>query len=327
MRWGILGTGQIARTFVRDLKLLDDQKVISIGSRNKRSAQSFASNYHIPNFYGSYEELVNDPNIDGVYIATPHPYHCSNSLLALNAHKPVLCEKPFAISSQESEVMVAKAQENKLLLMEAMWMRFLPHILHIKKIISNGEIGEITSLEADFSIKAKYDVTSRLFSPELGGGALLDLGIYPISLSFMILGKPKFVSAQAVMAPSGVDISTNIIFNYESGAESKLRTSLQSVSSCGAIIEGSRGRIEIQNNFFAPTSFKVIQYKNFLFKVKRYQNNYEGHGIREQAIEFARVLYSKKTESDLLPHIESIAIMTVIDEIRSQIGLKFPFES
>lgn len=326
MRWGIIGTGWIAETFARDLTFLDDHKVIAVGSRTLAKAQSFAGEHGIPHSYASYEELVNHTDIDGVYIATPHPFHCENTLLALNAGKPVLCEKPFAISARESRMMVAKAREKNLLLMEAMWTRFLPHIHQVRAVLAAGEIGDVISVEADHGQWFEFDPKFRLFAPELGGGALLDLGIYPISFSYMVLGKPDRITARGVMAATGVDAQTSAIFDYASGAQAIVTTTLQAATPCKAVINGSKGRIEIDRTFYTPTSFRVTTHKGGTEKITEYPNDYQGHGLREQAVEFARALKAGEIQSPLLPHDETISIMATLDEIRSQIGLRYSFE-
>ncbi len=326
MRWGIIGTGWIAETFTRDLTFLDDHKVMAVGSRTLAKAQSFAREHGIPNSYGSYEELVNDTSIDGVYVATPHPFHCENTLLALNAGKPVLCEKPFAINAREAKMMVDKAREKNLLLMEAMWTRFLPHIHEVRSVLASGVIGDVISVEADHGQWFEFDPKFRLFAPELGGGALLDLGIYPVSFSYMVLGKPDRITASGAMSSTGVDAQTSAIFDYASGAQAILTTTLQSATPCKAVINGSKGRIEIDRTFYTPTSFRVTTHKNDKETIKEYPNNYQGRGLREQAVEFARALKAGVVESPLLPHDEIISIMASLDEIRSQIGLKYSFE-
>jgi predicted dehydrogenase len=319
--WGIIGTGGIARTFARDISLLEGHKVAAIGSRALSKAQSFAEEFSATAL-GSYEELV-ATDVDAVYVATPHSLHAENSILALNAKKPVLCEKPFAVNATQAESMISASRANSVALMEAMWSRFLPHYKLVREIVDSGELGELVALYADHGQPLPADRYYRLHAPELAGGALLDLGIYPISLAFMVLGEPDSIIASSQPTDSGVDAQTSMIFSYFTGQQAVMTTTLKVRTPCTAQIIGTKGRININSNFYTPTSMQVIVDGK---ESRHYPHNYQGHGIREQAIEFANIVRSGEIESPIMSHIESLAIMQVMDEIREMIDLRYPFE-
>lgn len=321
-RWGIIGTGGIAQTFAEDLKRLDGHVVAAVGSRTLTSAQNFAKQFSDAVAYGSYEELV-AADVDAVYVATPHPMHYENTLLAMRAGKPVLCEKAFTVNAKEARALVAFAQEQKIPLMEAMWSRFLPHMQLVKEIVSSGVLGEITNIVADHGQFIPYERAARLWEPELGGGALLDLGIYPLTLAHLILGSPISIHAEATLTEKKVDLNTSMMLRYASGAHALLSCTMASRGSVSAMIVGDRARIEIDGSFYAPTSFRVITRDG---EVTEYPNKYEGHGLREEAAEFARVVRSGEIESPLMPHSTSIELMEMMDSIRAQIGVKYPNE-
>lgn len=321
-RWGIIGTGGIAQTFAEDLKRLDGHVVAAVGSRTLTSAQNFAKQFSDAVAYGSYEELV-AADVDAVYVATPHPMHYENTLLAMRAGKPVLCEKAFTVNAKEARALVAFAQEQKIPLMEAMWSRFLPHMQLVKEIVSSGVLGEITNIVADHGQFIPYERAARLWEPELGGGALLDLGIYPLTLAHLILGSPISIHAEATLTEKKVDLNTSMMLRYASGAHALLSCTMASRGSVSAMIAGDRARIEIDGSFYAPTSFRVITRDG---EVTEYPNKYEGHGLREEAAEFARVVRSGEIESPLMPHSTSIELMEMMDSIRAQIGVKYPNE-
>ena len=320
-RWGIIGAGGIAHTFARDIGLLENHEIAAIGSRDLAKAEKFAAEFHATPL-GSYEDLVAS-DVDAVYVATPHSLHAENSILALNAKKPVLCEKPFAVNAVQASAMISASQENSVALMEAMWSRFLPHYQSIREIVDSGELGELVALYADHGQPLPADRYYRLHAPELAGGALLDLGIYPISLAFMVLGEPDSIIASSEPTESGVDAQTSMIFSYFTGQQAVMTTTLKVRTPCTAQIIGTRGRINIDGNFYTPTSMQVIIDGKVAREIPK---NYQGHGIREQARVFAEVVRSGELESPLMSHQESLAIMQVMDEIREMIGLRYPFE-
>jgi len=320
-QWGSIGAGGIARTFARDIGLLENHEIAAIGSRDLAKAEKFAAEFHATPL-GSYEDLVAS-DVDAVYVATPHSLHAENSILALNAKKPVLCEKPFAVNAVQASAMISASQENSVALMEAMWSRFLPHYQSIREIVDSGELGELVALYADHGQPLPADRYYRLHAPELAGGALLDLGIYPISLAFMVLGEPDSIIASSEPTESGVDAQTSMIFSYFTGQQAVMTTTLKVRTPCTAQIIGTRGRINIDGNFYTPTSMQVIIDGKVAREIPK---NYQGHGIREQARVFAEVVRSGELESPLMSHQESLALMQVMDEIREMIGLRYPFE-
>ena len=321
LRWGLIGTGGIARAFARDLTRTSGHTIAAVGSRTLAKATEFAQQSGgIP--YGSYEELV-AADIDAVYVATPHPMHAPNTILALNHGKPVLCEKPFAVNSRESASMISAARSNQLLLVEAMWSRFLPHYRKLRELVEQGDLGEIISISADHGQNLPLPKYYRLHAPELAGGALLDLGIYPISFAYYLLGKPQSVVVKAEFTPTGVDSQTSMIFRYDTGAHANLTTTLLAKTPCTATVVGTKGTIFIDGDFYTPTSMRL---KKVDGSVVEFPKQYEGHGLREQAIEFASLLQAGKNESYLMSLDDTQSIMETMDEIRTQIELYYPFE-
>jgi predicted dehydrogenase len=321
--WGVLGPGGIARAFAKDLAHLNGHSIGAVGSRSLSNAQSFATEFG-GTAYGSYEELVNDSTIDAIYVATPHPAHHDNVILALNAGKPVLCEKPFAVNAVEAQSMVNAAKRNNVALMEAMWARFLPHYAKVREIISSGVLGPIQSIHADHGQRLADQGIPRLVQPELAGGALLDLGIYPISFAHMILGKPQSITSSAVLTEKGVDAQTSMVFTYANGAHSILTTTMIAQTPCRAVVAGLHGWLEIDRTFYNPASMRVVMNDG---KTTEYANGYKGHGLREQAEIFKQLVQSGNLESKILTWQDTVDIMKSMDVVRQQIGLKYPFEN
>jgi predicted dehydrogenase len=323
-KWGIIGTGGIARAFANDIAYLSDHVIAAVGSRNLEKAQNFVASFQGAKAYGSYEDLHNDPNIDAIYVAVPHPLHKENVIAALNAGKPVLCEKPFAVNAAEAKEMVAAAKANNVALMEAMWARFLPHYAKIREIVASGVLGQITAIHADHGQRLADQNISRLIEPSLAGGALLDLGIYPISFAHMVLGIPQSITSTAVFTDKGVDAQTSMILDYADGSQAILNTTMIVQTPCTAVIAGLNGYLEVNRTFYNPTSMRLTLFDG---TVSEYPSDYKGHGLREQAVEFARVVKSGAKESPILTWDDTIAIMEIMDTVRSQIGLKYPFEN
>jgi predicted dehydrogenase len=321
LRWGILGTGGIASAFAADLKYLADQAVVAVGSRTESAAAVFADKHGIPRRYGSYAALVADPEVDVVYVATPHPLHYPNTIMALEAGKPVLVEKPFAMDASQAAGMIDLARAKKLFLLEAMWTRFLPHVAGLRRVLAAGTLGEILTVEADHGQRVPVDPKNRWYAPELGGGALLDLGIYPVSFAAMVLGKPAAISAIGDKTGTGVDAQTSILLRYAAGAHAVLNTNIGAVSPNRAVVVGSEARVEIDRIFYAPSSYTVIAGDGRI--LERFDKAYQGHGLREEAVETARCLRAKERESPLLPLSETLFIMEILDEVRRQIGLVY----
>jgi predicted dehydrogenase len=313
VRWGILGTGGIARTFASDLRLTDSGTVVAVGSRS--NADPFADEFDIPNRHGSYDSLVSDPDVDVVYVATPHPMHHDNAVLALRAGKPVLVEKPFTMNAAEARDIVAVARETGLFAMEAMWTRFLPHIATVRSWLADGLLGDVVTVTADHGQWFAEDPDFRLFAPELGGGALLDLGVYPVSFASMVLGKPNRIVSMSDPAFTGVDAQTSMLFGYASGAQALLTCTLRAKSPTRAAIVGTAARVEIEGDFYAPTAVSLIPRNG---ETTRVPSDHEGRGLRHQADEVARRLAAGELESPLMPLDETISIMATMDEVLAQ---------
>jgi predicted dehydrogenase len=322
IRWGILATGGIAHTFAHDLALQPGGEVVAVGSRSQASADAFGDEFGVPHRHASYQALVSDPDVDAVYVATPHPGHHDAALLAINAGKAVLVEKPFAMDAAQAREMIDAARDRGTFLMEAMWTRFLPHIARLREILAAGTLGDVVYLTAEHGQWFAPDPRFRLFAPELGGGALLDLGIYPVSFASLVLGVPTQITAVSSPAFTGVDATTSMIFQYGSGAHAVLTTTLLAASGNPAAIYGTAARIEIDGWFYTPTAFRVIARDGA--ELERFEQPYDGRGLRGEAAEVGRCLRAGLLESPLLPLDETYTIMQAMDEVRRQIGLSYP---
>ena len=319
IRWGILGTGNIAQQFAKGLSFLPDAQLLAIGSRREETARDFANNFHVPHTYASYEELATSTDVDVVYIATPHIYHKQNTLLCLKAGKAVVCEKPLAINAKEATEMIAVAREQKLFLMEAMWTRFIPLMVKVRKLLTKKVIGEVRLLTADFGFLAPYNLSGRLFNLALGGGALLDIGVYPLSLAFMIFGPPSCTRGMAHLGKTKVDEQSAVILAYEEGQLAILYFSLQINTPQEAIIMGSHGHIRIHAPFWQPCEMTVsVRGKNDVIQIP-----FSGNGYNYEAHEVMNCLLAGKTESDIMPLDESLEILKTMDDIRQCWGLTY----
>jgi predicted dehydrogenase len=323
LRWGILATGWIADLFVKDLQLAG-HTVTAVGSRTQAGADSFAGRFGIPHAHGSYQALVDDPEVDVVYVATPNPLHANDALMALNAGKHVLIEKPFTINAEEARRVVDLAASRNLVVMEAMWTRFLPHMVRIRQIIASGVLGTIYSVVADHTRDLPTDPSHRLNALELGGGALLDLGIYPISFAWNVLGKPTEVTAMARIKDTGVDAEIATVFRHAGGALSTTLSTLDNVGPNVATILGTQARIEIATVWYMPTSFRVIDRTETV--IEDYNFPVEGRGMQYQAAEMEQLITTGTLSSQIMPAEQSVAIMEVLDTLRAQIGLRYPSE-
>lgn len=324
VRWGILATGWIADLFVKDLQQ-HGHTVSAVGSRSQAGADRFAAQFGIATAHGSYEALCADPNVDAIYVATPHPMHAENARLALDHGKHVLIEKAFTVNAREAREIVDLAESKGLVVLEAMWTRFLPHMLRIREIVRSGVLGEIRSVVADHTQDLPDDPEHRLNALPLGGGALLDLGIYPISFTFDILGIPRTIAAVAKFKDTGADGNIATMFTYASGAIAMTLSASDTAGRNIATILGTRGRIEIDKVWYTPTSFRRYDESNAV--VEEYVSKVEGRGMQYQAAELERLVAEGKTAGTILSPTESVDIMTCMDTIRQQIGLKYPTES
>ena len=315
VRWGILGTGGIARAFVTDLRLTGSGVAVAVGSRSQGSADRFAGEFGIARRHASYESLAADPDVDVVYVATPHPMHRDNAILALRAGKHVLVEKPFTMNAAEAREVAGVARNHGLFAMEAMWTRFLPHTAIVRDWLARGVLGDVVTVTADHGQWFAEDAGFRLFAPELGGGALLDLGVYPVSFASMVLGTPSRVVSMSDPAFTGVDAQTSMLFGYDSGAQAVLTCTLRAKSPTRAAIVGTDARIEVEGDFYAPATVTLIPRKG---DPTRVESRHEGRGLRYQADEVARRLAAREAESPLMPLDETISIMETMDTVLAQ---------
>ncbi|MDQ2821912.1 MAG: Gfo/Idh/MocA family oxidoreductase [Pseudomonadota bacterium] len=319
-RWGIIGTGKIARAFAAALRETPGAVLAGVASRTQDSADNFAREQGVETAYASYQALADAADIDVVYIATPHTEHAANATLVLNAGKGVLCEKPFTMNRAEAEQVVALARAKNLFLMEAMWTRFQPALAEVKRIIASGEIGAISQVTADFGFVATFDAKHRLFDRALGGGALLDLGIYPLSIAAAIMGPVASVTAQAEMGPTGVDVHTGFILHHAGGGISSCACSLVADTPVELTVSGTGGFIRMNTRFHHAQSITVTPADG---TARTIATPFLGNGYVHEAIEAQRCLHAGLIESPLMTHDETLALMGVMDDIRAQIGLRY----
>ena len=320
LRWGILGTGFIADLQVRDL-VDNGFAVQAVGSRSLETSQAFASRFGIPTAHGSYEDLAADPDVDVVYVATPHVFHHENALLALNAGKHVLVEKAFTINARQAQEIVDLAAGKGLVALEAMWTRFLPHMARLREIVAGGTLGEVRKVVASHNQDLPKDPAHRLNDPALGGGALLDLGVYPVSFSFDVFGAPQRILASAALTATRVDRQTAAIFEYADGQQALVDCALDTAGNNRAAIIGTGGWVEIESVWYNPTPFTRYDASGDI--VERFDEPVQGRGMQYQAAELERLVREGLTAGTVLPPGESVAIMAALDEVRRQIGLTY----
>ncbi len=323
LRWGILGLGRIADAFARGLASSKSSQLIACGSNSSERAEAFSRKWGVPKRHSSWEALAADPEVDAVYIATPHPMHKANALLCLESGKAVLCEKPFTINEPEARELVEASKRKGLLLMEGMWTRFLPHMELLRKLVHDGAIGEVSMVQADFGARSSEGPEGRIFNPLLGGGALLDIGVYTVSFAQMLLGEPVECEAMAKIGPTGVDERLGALLRFQGGAIASLSCSIVEETPQEATVIGSKGRIRVLPPWWGPSSLMV----------KREGKSEElmkpeciGNGYNYEAEEFARCAAAGLRESPFMTHSESLAEMRTMDELRKLIGLVYPME-
>ncbi len=321
LRWGFLSAGGIATAVADDFRIAGIN-IKAVGARDLAKANEFADKFGIPNRHQGYEALVNDPEVDVVYVSTPHPWHHQHTLLALNAGKHVLLEKPFTINAREAQEIKELATAKGLFVLEAMWSRFLPSMDAIFEVINSGILGEIKLVTADHSQYLPH--VPRLWEPELGGGALLDLGIYPVSFAVRVLGFPKAFAAKATLTSDRVDETTSLIFEYEGGAQASLTTCMSAAGPVTATVVGTFGRIEIDKSFYNQTSFRVYNQGGEI--IQSYDEKIQGIGRQYQGLHLEKCVAEGLLESPVLSVTESVEIMKLMDAIRAEIGVKYPTE-
>ncbi len=321
IRWGILGTGRIAGLFAEGLASTPGADLLAVGSRTQASAKAFGEKFSVLRRHGSYEALAADPEIDAIYVATPHTFHKENTLLCLDAGKAVLCEKPFTINAAEAEAVVAFAREKHVFCMEAMWSRFLPASQAVRGRVDKGEIGRPRMLIADFGFRAEFNPQGRLFDPALGGGSLLDVGVYAVSLAHWLFGTPTDVASLADLGETGVDEQAAISLKFAGGRLAVLCSTVQAATPQRAVIVGDEGRIELAP-FWRPRQFTIIHGDNSHVSAAPF----EGNGYNYEAAEVGNCLRDGKLESDVMPLDETVEIIRTLDRVRAQWGLKYPME-
>jgi predicted dehydrogenase len=324
IRWGILGAGRIARKFASDLKLVEDAELIATGSRSQKSADEFAEEFPVKYRHDSYEALAQNPEVDVIYIATPHNLHRENTLLCLEHEKAILCEKPFAMNGRQATEMIAKAKEKNIFLMEALWTKFHPHYLKLHEMIGKGVLGEIRSVLISFGFKPTEPVPARLFDPVLGGGTLMDIGIYNVFMAMSVLGKPDHIDAVMTPAPTGVDEQCAILFRYNNGAMAQLFSTFSSNLATEADFCGTEGRIRLTSRFYETTS-KVEYYSGRvdtkeIIPVEKEQ----GFGYQYEARHVNECLRKGLTESPVVPLVDTLLLMETLDKIREIAGIRYP---
>lgn len=319
INWGIIGAGKIAAKFATDLNVVSNAKLYGIASRNIEKAKTFGLEFNSNTAYGNYEELVADSNIDAIYIATPHSFHKAHTLLCLNHNKPVLCEKPFAMNLEEVNEMISLSKQNNTLLMEALWTAFLPHFQYVQDLLKKKHFGNIIKLEADFGFTTEYNETSRLFDKSVGGGSLLDIGIYPIFVALSTLGQPNSIEAEVKYFDTGADSECNILFNYDN-AKAILKSTLLEETKTEAIFHCEHGIIKINGRFHEPSSVILTDsYGNSELKTF----DYKTIGYSYEIEHFNQLIRAGKTESDVMTFERNQQLISTLDQIRKLIGLYY----
>lgn len=324
LRWGIIATGNIASQFAKGLAALPNADLVAVGSRSQASADRFGDQFDVPHRHASYEGVAQDPDVDAVYIATPHSLHKENMLLCLEAGKAVLCEKPFAINAEEARSAIDLARRKGVFLMEAMWTRFMPLMVDLRRRLAEGEIGDVRMVQADFGFRTEFNPEKRLFDPRLGGGALLDVGVYPISLASMILGRPSEIASQVVMGESGVDEQSALVFQYAGGEMALLSSAIRTRTPHEATIMGTEGYIRIHSRWWYPTTMTIDKPGQ---SPQTLEFPYEGNGYNYEAAEVQRCVAAGRLESEIMPWDETLAIMETMDALRAAWGLRYPMEA
>ncbi len=325
-RWGILATGGMAATFVADLVDMPDAEIVAVASRSAESAKAFADRFGIPRAYGDWESLARDEELDVVYVATPHSAHRAAAGLMLESGRNVLCEKPFTLNGREARELVALARDNGRFLMEAMWMYCNPMVRRLKALVDDGAIGEVRSVQADFGLEGPFSASHRLRDPALGGGALLDLGVYPVSFAQLLLGEPSDIAARAALSEEGVDLQTGALLSWDGGALASLHCSIVGGTATSASVTGSTGRIDIPYGFFFPDRFTLHRSGRDPEEFAADPADGPRSSLKHEAAEVMRALRAGETESPLVPLDGTLAVMRTLDTIRDRVGVRYPGE-
>lgn len=320
IRWGILGAGGIAAKFADAVTRHTSATVVAVASRTPGKARAFADRMGIADHHDSYEELLARGDIDAVYVATTHNDHHTPALLAIKAGKNLLVEKAFTQNAAQARQVLDAAAAKGVYVQEAMWARYLPHMVELRAAVARGDIGEVVSIQADHGQQLTH--VPRLMQPELAGGALLDLGVYPISFAHSVLGKPRAIHAVGQMTETGVDGQVAMVLDYGERAQAQLSTTLWASTPCMAVVTGTEGRIEVAGVFYTPTTWKLTRKDGTSYEYDGRVDN----GFQYQAAEVARNIAAGCTESEILPWASTLEVMEIMDEVRAQIGLVYPNE-
>jgi predicted dehydrogenase len=333
IRWGIAGTGMIARDFARDLALVEDAELVAVGSRAAASAEAFGTEFGVPRRHASYPALAADPDVDVVYVASPHTGHLAHTLLFLGAGKHVLCEKPLAVNAAQGRAMAAAASRAGRFLMEAVWSRFTPGYRALRSVLDGGEIGDVLLVEAEFGFRADFDPAHRLFNPDLAGGSVLDIGIYPVQFAHLLLGAPDAVAASGILGPTGVDEHVVAILRYAGGALAVATSSLRADLPGAARIVGTLGSVELPGSMWAPETV-VVRPPAAPHRIGGTQGEpapartidtpLDGVGLHYQVRHVHDRLRAGHLDSDVMPLAESVRIAETLDAIRAAVGVRYP---
>ncbi len=322
-RWGILGTGFIARQFASDLQHAKGAELVAVGSRSQSSADKFSESFGARKRHASYEALAADPDVDVVYIATPHPFHLPNTLMCLDAGKAVLCEKPFALNELDSQSMINAARDRELFLMEGMWTYCFPAMRKIKELIDSGAIGEPRMMMGSFCFRSDWDPSTAVLNKALGGGALLDVGVYPISVAHLVLGgEPEAIHASAHIGETGVDEQNGIVMTYPGGGMAIIASAVRTQMPEEIVISGTEAQIRIPEPFYRPNRIVITRDD----QSEEINFPYPGMGMQYEAQQVGDCLRAGKRESSLVPHEGTLAVMRTLDRIRAQWGLRYSGE-
>jgi predicted dehydrogenase len=323
IRWGIIGTGSIASELATAINSLPDAEIAAVGSRSMDTANVFADRFNIPHRHGNYADLAQNPNVDIVYIATPHVQHFENTMLCLYAGKAVLCEKPFTINAGEAELLIKTARERKLFLMEAMCTRAMPIIQEAKRLIAEGAIGEVKMMQGAFGMQTDFPADHRLLNPDLAGGVLLDIGVYPISMASYFLGPIVDVAATADIGATGVDCQISVSTRHTNGRIASSYASLYATSPLDAVIMGTTGRIHLHGPAFKGTGLTLIRDG---MEPQETHLPWDGNGYQYELMDAMQCLRDGRLESSMMPLDETLSLIRTLDQVRNQIGLRYPGE-
>lgn len=321
IRWGIIGLGKIANTFAEDLARVEDAEIYAVASRSKTKAEDFALRFKAKKAYQSYEDLIEDPKVEVVYIATPHAFHYKIALQCIRANKNVLCEKPMCLSLNETEHLIQDAQNRDCFLMEAIWTRFMPSTIQLLRLLEERRIGEVLAIQADFGFKAVFDEENRLFNASLGGGSLMDIGIYPIFMSLLCLGVPSKIKAIARKSSTNVDSTLHLLFDYTTGQQANLQSTFEYHTPCEAEIVGTNGSIKLHSRFHQSEKLELLDENRKSIEI--FKLPYTGNGYVHEIEEVNSCIRQGKKESELLPLALSNQLAHIINRVKYKIDLNY----